>query len=84
MGNLGIDMEVIEEGQRLVYSNGRRFISKSKLPTKVDIFGASFTVLSYDPETKEAKIRWERGFHPAQYNVTTTTTTTYIPIYIPR
>jgi hypothetical protein len=84
LGNLGIDLEVVEEGRRLTYSNGRILLKKSKLPRDVDIFGASFTVLSYDDETKEARIRWNSGFHPAEYGITTTTTTTYIPVYIPR
>jgi hypothetical protein len=82
--NIGIDLEVVEEGKALTYSNGRTYVSKSKLPRDVNIFGASFTVLSYDKETKEARIRWNGGFHPAEYGVTTTTTTTYIPVYIPR
>ncbi|HEX8623734.1 MAG TPA: hypothetical protein VF782_01510 [Allosphingosinicella sp.] len=84
LGNLGIDLEVVEEGNRLSYSNGRTLLKKSKLPRDVNIFGASFTVLSYDSETKEARIRWNSGFLPAEYGITTTTTTTYIPVYIPR
>lgn len=82
--NLGIDLEVVEEGKELTYSNGRTYLSKSKLPKDVNIFGASFTVLSYDSETKEARIRWNSGFLPAEYGITTTTTTTYIPVYVPR
>jgi len=82
--NLGIDIEVVEEGKRLSYSNGRTYVGKSKLPRDVNIFGASFTVLSYDSETKEARIRWNSGFNPSEYGITTTTTTTYIPVYIPR
>ncbi len=82
LGNIGVDLEVIEGGNRLVYSNGRTLVGKGKLPKDVSIFGASFTILSYDPETKEARIRWNSGFRPAEYGVTTTTT--YIPIYIPR
>lgn len=81
--NLGVDIEVVEEGKRLAYSNGRTYISK-KLPRDVEIFGASFTVLSYDSEKKEARIRWNRGFNPSEYGITTTTTTTYIPVYVPR
>jgi hypothetical protein len=84
LGNLGIDLEVVEEGQRLSYSNGRTLLKKSKLPRDVNIFGASFTVLSYDSDTKEARIRWNSGFHESEYGITTTTTTTYIPVYIPR
>jgi hypothetical protein len=83
-GDIGFDLEVVEEGRQLIYSNGRTAVSKGKLPKDVDIFGASFTVLSYDPETKQARIRWKRGFLPGEYGVTTTTTTTYIPVYVPR
>ena len=84
LGNLGFDLEVVEEGRRLVYSNGRTLVPKSKLPKDVTIFGAAFTVLSYDSEKKEARIRWQSGFRPSEYGISTTTTTTYIPIYIPR
>jgi hypothetical protein len=84
LGNLGVDLEVIEEGERLQYGNGRTLFSKGKLPKDVNVFGASFTVLSYDPKSKEARIRWKNGFPNMEYGITTTTTTTYIPIYISR
>lgn len=84
LGNLGVDIEVVEEGKRLVYSNGRTLVSKGKLPKDVNIFGASFTILSYDPKAREARIRWNSGFRSGEYGITTTTTTAYIPIYIPR
>jgi hypothetical protein len=83
-GRLGIDLEVEESGELLQYGNGRTTVSKEKLPKDVEVFGASFTVLSYDPEAKEARIRWNRGFGNQEYGVTTTTTTTYIPVYVPR
>ena len=82
IGNIGIDLEVIENGRPLAFSNGRTLISKGSLPRDVSIFGARFTLLSYDPQTKTARIRWLNGFVPGQYRVNTTTT--YIPIYIPR
>ena len=82
--DVGVDLEVIENGRPLVYQNGRTLVPKGKLPRDVTIFGASFTLLAYDPKTKVAKMRWNRGFNPGEYNVTTTTTTTYIPIYVPR
>ncbi|PSJ43159.1 hypothetical protein [Allosphingosinicella deserti] len=82
--NIGIDLEVVESGEPLFFNNGRTVISMKKLPEEVNLFGASFTVLSYDPETKQARIRWNRGFAPGEYGVTTTTTTTYIPVYVPR
>jgi hypothetical protein len=83
-GDIGFDLEVVEEGEQLIYSNGRTAVPKGKLPKDLDMFGASFTVLSYDPETKQARIRWKRGFHPGEYGVTTTSSTTYIPVYVPR
>ena len=83
-GKLAVDLELVEEGKPLAYDNGRTLFSKSKLPRKLDVFGASFTVLSYDPEAKEARIRWDKGFDNMEYGVTTTTTTTYIPVYVPR
>jgi hypothetical protein len=83
-GDIGFDIEVVEEGRLLSYSNGRTTVPKGKLPRDVSIFGASFTVLSYDKEKKEARIRWNRGFLPVEYGVTTTSTTTYVPIFIRR
>lgn len=83
-GNVAIDLEVVENGQKLAFSNGRTLISKKSLPETVSIFGSSLTVLSYDETTKTANIRLNSGFSPIQYNITTTTTTTYIPMYIPR
>jgi hypothetical protein len=84
LGNIGVDLEIVEQGQMLRYSNGRTLVPKGKLPRDVNVFGASFTILSYDGDKKEARIRWNSGFRPAEYGVTVTTTTTYIPIFIHR
>lgn len=78
--NLGFDLEVVENGKPLSYSNGRTLVSKATLPRDVRVFGASLTVLSYDPATKTARIRVNNGFPAVEYGVSTTTT--YIPIYV--
>lgn len=83
VGNLGFDLEIVESGKPLSFTNGRTVISAGKLPTDVTIMGARFTVLSYDRGTKAARIRWLGGFAPGTYSVEKVRTTTYIPIYIP-
>jgi hypothetical protein len=80
-GLIAFDLEVIENGVNLLFQNGRTMVDPGKLPQDVRIFGASFTVQSYDKESKTAKITFNRGFTNGQYQVTTTTT--YIPVYIP-
>jgi len=84
LGNLGFDLEVVEEGKPLTFSNGRTVISADKLPHDVNIMGARFTVLSFDNATRTARIRWIRGFAPTTYGVESVQTTTYIPVYVPR
>lgn len=83
-GGLRFDLELIEEGKRLSYSNGRTVVKKSNLPADVNVFGASFTVLSYDSESDEARIRWKSGFLADQYSITPATRSRPLHIYIPR
>lgn len=83
-GNLRFDLEMVEEGKRLSYSNGRTVVKKSKLPAEVSIFGASFTVLSYDGQTDEARIRWKSGFPAEEYSITPARAATTIHVYVPR
>ena len=42
------------------------------------------TVKAYNPADGSVVVDAERGFQPGEYGITTTTTTTYIPIYVPR
>ena len=83
-GDLNFELRIVENGVPLSFDNGRYTVPIGQLPKSFGIFGARFTVLSYDKALKKAKIRWERGFSEGAYSVTTTTTTTYVPIYIPR
>lgn len=83
-GNLRFDLEIVEEGKRLTYDNGRTGLKKSKLPADVNFFGASFTVLSYDSESDEARIRWNSGFPEGEYSISTRTTGTTTHVYVPR
>ncbi len=80
-GNLAVDLEIVENGQMLGFSNGRVLVPAGKLPQTVRQFGATLTILSYDEATKTARIRLESPFEPLEYQIQTTTT--YIPIYIP-
>jgi hypothetical protein len=81
-GDLAFQLEIVETGTPLFFNNNRYAVSKKKLPVPVELFGARFEVTGYDPGTKTARIRWLRDFPPASYGITTTTT--YIPIYVPR
>lgn len=82
-GNLRFDLEVVEEGKSLSYSNGRTALKKSKLPADVSFFGGSFTVLSYDSATDQARIRWNSGFSEGEYSISRTRSTT-THVYVPR
>lgn len=83
-GNIGFDLEVVESGNKLKFSNGLTYLSKKDLPKELNIYGARLTVLSYDPDKKEARVRIDKGFKEFEYSITTTTSMTYIPIYIRR
>jgi hypothetical protein len=83
-GDLRFDLELVEEGRRLSYSNGRSVLKKSRLPADVNFFGASFTVLSYDSSTDQARIRWNSGFPEGEYSITTTTASPTTHVYVPR
>lgn len=83
-GNLGFDLEVVENGKPLSYNNRRSLVKKGQLPADMTIFRSKFTVLSYDAATKEARIRLASGIGVGTYGITTTYSTQYIPIYIPR
>lgn len=81
---LRFDIEIVHNGSVQRFGNGTSAISRGSLPAEIKIAGASFTVLSYDADQQTARIRWKRGFAPLEYSITTTTRTTYIPVYLPR
>lgn len=81
-GNMIFQLEIVENGAALFFNNNRTAVSKKTLPAPVEVFGARFEVVSVDPATKALRIRWLRNFPIASYGVTTTTS--YIPIYVPR
>ena len=83
-GHVSFDVNVIEQGVPLVFENVRRSVDIDDLPATVQIMGASFTVQSYDPATGAAVIDVQKPIPAAGYGITTTTTTQYIPIYVPR
>lgn len=83
-GHISFDLQVIESGTPLYFDNVRRKVDIKSLPQQVSLMGTQFTVQSYDPESGKIKVDVARGFQEGSYGITTTTRTTYIPIYIPR
>lgn len=83
-GHVSFDLEVREKGQPLLFSNVRTQLSVKKLPQRVMLMGAVFMVKSYNPYDGHVVVDVEQGFRNSEYGITTTTTTTYIPIYMPR
>lgn len=83
-GNVSFDLEVVEGGQKLYFNNVRTKVDIDNLPQTVTLLGSIFTVNSYDPVDGKVVIDVQKGFSEGKYGITTTTSTTYIPIYIPR
>ena len=85
-GHVSFDLQVKEEGQALFFNNVRTKVDVQKLPQRVSLMGTEFTVRSYNPADGSAEVEIHRGFVPATYGVHTdySTTTRYIPIYMPR
>lgn len=83
-GNIAFDLQIVEQGVPLRFSNGRTVIAQKKLPADLDVFGAKFTVLSYNKDNKTIKLRWINGFPSKSYKTQIVTTYTYIPIFSPR
>lgn len=74
-------LDVLESGKRLDYSNGNFCPDPEKLPQEVQLFGSSFTVTAYDRNAKQVHLTWHHGFGTPTYGISTTTSYTYIPIY---
>ncbi|MDZ3833500.1 MAG: hypothetical protein U0S50_17035 [Sphingopyxis sp.] len=83
-GHISFDLHVIESGARLAFDNVRRKVDIKSLPQEVALMGTIFTVKSYDPASGKIEVDVARGFPEGTYGLTTTTRTSYIPIYIPR
>lgn len=83
-GHVSFDLLVTEGGQPLPFDNVRTQVSLSKLPQRVMLMGTAFTVKSYNPADGSVLIEMERGFVEGEYGITTSYTTRYIPIYVPR
>ena len=83
-GNVDFELKVVEGGSPLYFQNGRTRANIAKLPQQVELMGTVFTVKSYNPADGSVVVDAERGFQPGEYGITVTTTTTYIPIYVPR
>lgn len=83
-GHISFDLQVIESGTALYFDNVRKKVDIKSLPQDVSLMGTIFTVQSYDPQSGRIKVDVARGFPEGNYGLTTTTRTTYIPIYIPR
>ena len=83
-GHISFDLHVIESGTPLVFDNVRRKVDIKSLPQEVSLMGTKFTVKSYDPASGKIMVDVANGFREGDYGLTTTTRTTYIPIYVPR
>ena len=83
-GHVSFGLEVLEQGQQLVFSNVRRQVDIEDLPAQVTLMGAKFTVLSYDPASGAAQLDIHSAIPQGQYGLQTVQTTQYIPIYVPR
>jgi hypothetical protein len=83
-GHISFDLQVVESGTPLVFDNVRRKVDIKSLPQEVSLMGTKFTVQSYDPATGKIKVDIANGFREGDYGLTTTTRTSYIPIYVPR
>ena len=83
-GHISFDLHVIESGSRLMFDNVRSKVDIKSLPQQVTLMGTMFTVKSYDPESGKIMVDIARGFPEGNYGLTTTTRTSYIPIYVPR
>jgi len=83
-GHVSFDLTIIEAGQPLMFDNVRTQVSIKTLPQTVSLMGTSFTVKSYDPTDGHVMVDVHRGFLKGEYGITTTTSTTYIPIYVGR
>jgi hypothetical protein len=70
IGNMSTTLEIVEEGNSLKFGNAQTLF-RGSLPHTVETFGASFTILSYDRDTKSAQIRIDRPFAPIEYGVHT-------------
>lgn len=83
-GHISFDLQVIESGTPLVFDNVRSKVDIKALPQEVSLMGTKFTVKSYDPASGKIEVDVANGFREGDYGLTTTTRTSYIPIYIPR
>lgn len=82
--SVGFRLSVVEDGHPLFFQNVRTAAKLNKLPQRLQVMSAAFTVKAYDPADGSVVVDVERGFQESEYGITTTTRTTYIPIYIPR
>jgi hypothetical protein len=83
-GHISFDLQVVESGTPLVFDNVRQKVDIKSLPHEVALMGTRFTVKSYDPASGRIEVDIANGFQEGNYGLTTTTRTSYIPIYIPR
>lgn len=83
-GGINFRLAVIEGGTPLFFNNTTTRVALKNLPQRVSLMGAAFTVKSYNPVDGSVIVDVERGLQDGNYGITTTTTTTYIPIYVPR
>lgn len=84
LGKLGFELSVLEEGDELAFNNRRVLVQPEDLPETVSRAGGFFTVLSHDPATDAVTVRIDRAIPSGSYGLTYTTTTRYVPIYMPR
>jgi len=82
-GHVSFDLAVMEQGTALCFDNWRRKIDIADLPQDVSMFGANFTVHSYDRESGEVEVTIRRGIQSGPYGITSVPTTRTIPIFIP-
>lgn len=71
IGNMSTTLQIVEEGKPLAFGNAQTLFRGGALPHSVEVFGASFTILSYDGKAKSARIRIDRPFAPVEYGVKT-------------
>lgn len=82
-GHVSFDLAVMEQGTALYFDNWRRKIDIADLPQDVSMFGANFTVHSYDRESGKVQVTIRRGIQSGPYGITSVPTTRTIPIFIP-
>lgn len=71
-GKLIFELNISEYGDNRSFSNKRQVIKPDQLPIAFKQFGAEYTVLSFDEETKDISVTINKPFPIAQYNFFTT------------